>query len=503
MTKNHLKSLTNNLGFKLLALAMAFVFWLVVYNIDDPIKTKSFTTTVMIENERVIADMDKYYEVLDGSNQVSFTVSAKRSVLDKLEDGYFTASADMGTMVLDATGTVGTVELKISSSKYESSLKYNGKSKYLRVALEDLMSKQFVISANTNGTVADGYALGDVTIAGSNVLKVSGPASVVDRIYSAVATINVDGVSTTVTDEVIPTLYAEDGTTIDTTKLKLNIQTVGIEATVLGTKEIPILLTSTGQPQEDYAVIEITSDPSTVMVKGNTGALNSITKLKIPGDVIDVSGLSASIETTVDITQYLPDGVTLVNSSDAIIDVFVDIEKYESRVYNISANRIQIEGLEENAQITFEDSTVAVTIGGTVDALDKLTASNITLILDASGLSKGTHNVELRMADSMALYTLVNGKTRVTISDIGSAGMDGIIGAGAGDGNTTTGKTDSTTGNTGATSNTGASGTADGTGNTGSESSNNTPATAEGAGASAGIATGAGTGEDGAAKPEN
>ncbi len=481
MKRNHLKSLTNNIGYKLLAVALAFIFWLVVYNIDDPVKTKSFTTAVVIENEHVISDMGKYFEVLDGSNQVTFTVSAKRSVLDKLDDSYFTASADMGTMTTDATGSVGTVELKITSSKYENSLKYNSKSKYLRVALEELMSKQFVIVANTNGEVAEGFALGDVTIEGSNVLKVSGPASIVETIESAVATINVDGVSTTVSDKVIPTLYTADGLAIDTTKLTMNIQTVGVEASVLGTKELPIILASTGKPMDDYAVIEITASPSTILVKGSSRALNSVTKINVPAEVIDVSGLSASIQTTVDITQYLPDGITLVDAASAIIDVDVDIEKYEARIYNIAASRIQIEGLAENEEISFEDATIAVTIGGTTDALDKLTASNITLILDASGLSKGEHNVELRLADSMTLYTLVNGKTKVIISDVGSAGMDSVIGAGAGDGKPASGNgtgsgsnaSGNTSGsNTSGSTGAGTSGSSDNTGNAGTSGDN-------------------------------
>lgn len=34
--KKILKTLVNNLGFKILAVVLAFILWLVVYNIDDP-----------------------------------------------------------------------------------------------------------------------------------------------------------------------------------------------------------------------------------------------------------------------------------------------------------------------------------------------------------------------------------------------------------------------------------------------------------------------------------
>ena len=45
MGKKLLKTFTNNIGFKILAIAFAFILWLVVYNLNDPVKTKTFTTT--------------------------------------------------------------------------------------------------------------------------------------------------------------------------------------------------------------------------------------------------------------------------------------------------------------------------------------------------------------------------------------------------------------------------------------------------------------------------
>ena len=48
MGKKLLKTFTNNIGFKILAIAFAFILWLVVYNLNDPVKTKAFTTTVTV-----------------------------------------------------------------------------------------------------------------------------------------------------------------------------------------------------------------------------------------------------------------------------------------------------------------------------------------------------------------------------------------------------------------------------------------------------------------------
>lgn len=45
--------------------------------------------------QSAVTDMNKCYEVLDGTNTVTFTVTGKRSELEKLDDTDFSAVADM------------------------------------------------------------------------------------------------------------------------------------------------------------------------------------------------------------------------------------------------------------------------------------------------------------------------------------------------------------------------------------------------------------------------
>jgi YbbR domain-containing protein len=420
MAGKFLKALTNNIGFKILAFVFAFLLWLVVYNIDDPTQTKTYSTRVTIENENAISKMSKYYEVLDGTNSVSFTVSAKRSILNKIEDSDFTAIADMSNVVLSDDGLTGTVELKISCSKNESSLKYNGKSKYLRISLEDLMTKQLVISANSSGTVADGYALGDVSISGSNVLKVSGPASVVGEVATAVATINVDGVATNLSDTVVPTLYNEQGEEIDTTKLTMNMTTVTINAVVLGTKEFPVIFSAAGTPGDGYQVVEITSEPASIRLKGTAAALNGAVSIEIPAELLDVTGLTENLTTTIDISDYLPDGCEPLNKSQTVLTVTVWIERYIAKSFAVPVSSIAVEGLDSERNLSYEGTTVNVTLGGLSSRLNSLNISSIRLVMDVSDLAPGSHTVDLSFEEgneALEEFDLLNGQVDILIED--------------------------------------------------------------------------------------
>ena len=197
----------------------------------------------------------------------------------------------------------------------------NNKNKYMELSLEDLMSRRFMISADTSGKVASGYALGEVSVTNPNVLNVSGPASIVKKVDKVVATIDVDGMSSNLTDNVIPVLYDSDGNEVDTTQLKLSNTTVTISAKILSVKEVPLVFSTAGTPYGEYRVVEISSTPDTVKLKGASNVLNPLVSLEIPANVINVSGAREDVKTTIDISEYLPDGVELVDSSAASVTV--------------------------------------------------------------------------------------------------------------------------------------------------------------------------------------
>ena len=416
MAKKLLKTLVNNLGFKILAVALAFILWLVVYNIDDPKKTKTYTTNVTVENAAVVTDMNKCYEVLNGTNTVTFSVTGKRSELDKLDDTDFTAVADMNRLIVSADGDKASVPIEINTKRSFGALSINSKNKYLELSLEDLMSRRYMISADTSGKVAEGYALGEVTVTNPNVLNVSGPASLVKKVDKVVATIDVDGMSSNLTDNVIPILYDADGKEVDTTRLTLSNTTVTISAKILSVKEVPLVFSTSGKPYGEYRVVEISSAPDTVKLKGTSSILNPLVSLEIPSSVINVSGAKEDVKTTIDITEYLPEGAELVNSSDASVTVTVRIEAYASRTYQLSSAGIRVEGLDDNYDLTFDSPDISVVVSALQEDLEKLKQTDMHATIDVSGLSEGTHQVELilKLDEEHYAYQPIN--VSVTIS---------------------------------------------------------------------------------------
>lgn len=424
MANKILKTLVNNIGYKILAVVFAFILWLVVYNIDDPNKTVRFTTNVTVENESAITDMNKCYEVLNGTNTITFSVTAKRSVINKLEDTDFVATADMNRMIMNSDNKSAKVPIEVISRRSNSSLKYNGKNQYLEISLDDLVSRRFMITADTTGQVADGYALGEVTVTNPNVLNVTGPATIVDKIDSVVATIDVEGMSMNLSDNVLPVFYDADGNEIDTTRLKYNNTTVTIAAKILRVKEIPLSFTTTGTPSGDYRVVEITSDPENIRIKGASSVLNPIMSLAIPAEVLNVSGARDDLTTTIDITEYLPDEVELVDAADATVTVTVRIEAYQSKTFTIDTKDITVNGLGDGYELAFEQNSVTVTISGLQNDLNRLSAADLASAIDVSGMEEGLHQVNLEIELDETNYAARTVSVEVKISKKSSESGD-------------------------------------------------------------------------------
>lgn len=405
MLKNLVKRLTNNLGLKVLAALFAFILWVVVINVDEPVRTVPYTVSVKTENEDYIISNGKYFELLDGNNTVTFNVSAKRTYQEKLSNADFSAVADMEKIEYVDDSGIYRVPVTVSCSKFSSNqVTISSKQLYIEVAMEDRGTVQKRITATTTGNVADGCAIGEVSIVTTNLLKITGPSSVTSMIDTVEANINVEGMNSDVTDTVVPVLYDADRNVIDTTKLKLSINTVTVSAQILKTKDVPVEFATTGTVAKNYMVEGIEYAPDTVRIKGEASVLNTVSKVTVPAEVLDVTNATGDVKTTVDISSYLPNGVSLVLASDAQIEVTVKIEPLVEKSFEIPVSALTVENLPENQEISFLLDSLTVEIAGAESDMKKLSEDDIKGVIDASGLEKGEHNVTVTILLDEELY---------------------------------------------------------------------------------------------------
>lgn len=397
-----LKTLSKNLGFKLLAVAFAFTLWVMVYNLDDPTKTKTLTVNVTVTNKEILEEMGKYYEIADGTNKIAFSITAPRSVLDKLDERDFVAEANLQKMTLKNDGTSAEVPVEIycTANGNGNSIKINSTSKSVVIALDDLMIKQFVVQATAVGQVKEGYALGKVEVTAPNVLQVSGPKSIVSQINGVVATVDVTDMSalsaSTTSFRATPILLDKNGNEVDTTRLTLSDTTVNVEADILNTKNVDIVVTPMGQVAEGYTVTAITVNPGSISLKGTKSVLNNISNITIPSEVVSVAGASRDVSVQVDVSEYIPEGAELIQPEQATVEITVSVGKVKTKSLTINTADIMVTGLPNHSNIEYDLSNVAINVTGLEADVNALAAVQ-TGYIDVTDLGVGTHRVEVTL----------------------------------------------------------------------------------------------------------
>ena len=344
------RRLTANWGLKILAFFSAVLMWLVVVNIDDPVTDKTYNgIPVSVINEEIVTTTNRTYQIVDNTQEVSVTVSANRSVLNKIKSEDIVAIADMKELSL---GTQIPIDVSIPGFKYEKAFTTPGN---LQVKIEDEAKNNFPITPTTTGTVREGYVLGELK---PNPEKVTlrGPKSVIDSISRVVAEANVSGLSENADIEGKLILYDMNNNVIDQTLLANNLgkDGVSVRVTLNQIRSVPVKPdTSMITAASGCKVSAVNVEPREVRVTGEEEDLDKLDKIEIPAEDLAISDLSERRERMVDISAYLPDGVTLADENAGSVVITILIEQPGVKNYEVSTSSITVNNLADDLELVY------------------------------------------------------------------------------------------------------------------------------------------------------
>ncbi|KAB1434386.1 hypothetical protein F7O84_18025 [Candidatus Galacturonibacter soehngenii] len=408
------KKLTHNWGLKILSTLFAIVLWLIVVNIIDPVEKKSFNNVaVTIRNESVIENQGKVYDIIDNSDVISITVKGRRSALANMKSSDFVAIADMKEMIVMDTIPI----IEISATKNNNKIsEIIPKTQTVKISVEDSATKQFAITTSTSGTLVEGYAVGDITCFPS-VLKVTGAASVVNKINKVMVTVEVSDVTTTISQSATPKFYDSDGDVIEATSLEYSTDKISVTVDLLKTKEVSLNFKVKGTPSDDYQYVESVYSPDTITIAGDEEELALISSLDInkDEDAINLNGATDNIQQIVDITSYLPSTVRLVDSSEASILVTAILEKKTTKNIELSKNNIKLSNLSSRLSFNYANNdNIIVKVKGLAENISKITADDITASIDLKDISEtGTKTLPVSLSLSGELDAQIDGEVTV------------------------------------------------------------------------------------------
>lgn len=318
-------NLTNNSFLKVLSVLTAIIVWLVVLNISDAETTEHYTLPVTLINTDVIMNNGKVFRVEDGTDSVRLTVRARQSIIRELKESDFILTADM-EKDLKFDSMVGiTVKCKNNAIQVDEDITLSRSN--VKVSIEDSAMEQFPVYVSWTGTPNDGVVVGSL-IPEQTVIKITGPVSIVERIKTVEAVVDITGLPATAVRTCSLKLYNSDREEIDATYLNFTGKKDGIDVTVsmLNTKSVPLTVSYEGTPEENYHITGIDWKPEFVEIAGTSEVLSGISSIQIPKEAVNVDGISKELQLVIDLTSYLPSGVILTDETSASVLVIVGVE---------------------------------------------------------------------------------------------------------------------------------------------------------------------------------
>ncbi len=381
------KKLTDNLGLKIGSVLFAALLWLLVTNINNPATTRRVNNVrVTIINGEVLTSQGKIYEVLDDSDVLDYVaITGPKTVMNNIGGGDLVAIADMNKLTAD-----NTIPIELSTVQYNESLdSIRASSGVVKLKVEDRKSISIPLRAETSGTLQEGYIVGDVTT-DQNLVRVSGPESLISMIETAEVSVGIAGFTGDIGTNAEIKLYDANGTEVPKDKLTMNINTVGVNVEILGTKSVPLRFAASGTPANGYrATGVISSSPGTVLLAGKGSALRNLSVIEIPDTEVDITGATGNVTTTVDIRPYLPGSVELAEAGfDGNVAVTVNVEQEITRSITISESNIVIENLPEQYEgvISTYEEEFPIQVRGLAEEVNALDAEQIRGVVDINRL---------------------------------------------------------------------------------------------------------------------
>lgn len=320
------KWIVNNLGFKILALALAFLLWLVITNTTDPNQTRTITgIPVQIENEELVLDGTHVYTVISG-DPATVVVSGSRSIVGTLTAADFVATADFAELSITNAVPIK-VELAGDKARYANAVNITQKTNSLVISLEDMSEESLEVDVQFNGQPSENLIIEDA-VASPAIVVFHAPESMVTGAEKAVALVNYSEVTGDITLEKDLIVYNSDGAPIVLGEdVYLDQPRVSVRITTSSSKSVPVTIETSGVPAEGYELSGVSFSKNTVSVRGDEQVLSGITEIALPSDLLNIEGAEGDVSITVDLTPYLPEGVTLFGDTGTVTAIATIVQK--------------------------------------------------------------------------------------------------------------------------------------------------------------------------------
>ena len=390
---------TNNLVLKISSLAVAFLVWIIVVNVSNPIVTRNISVPLNVVNANIITDAGKTYSLM-GANSVTVSYEVRSRDQSRISASDFNASIDLGDMY-DITGAVP-IAVEVVNNKDLIIGAVASKPSIVRVSIEDLQRKEFTLTTKITGTPSDGFSVGEVKLDKTNVV-VTGPVSVIGQISQIGVEIDVSGLDSNESGRAELKYFDANGNAfvISDNRVSKSFDNVGYSLVMLNGRTLALNFDVGGTAAQGYKFTGAESTTKSIQVRGQPEVLEGLDSITVPASALSVEGATGDVNITVDIKNFLPANVTAVG--DTKVNVTLKVEALDKKSLTLTVNDLNIVGAKPGAATNIVPEKITVVVSGLSANLESVTNADLKATLDVSEMNVGSNTGSLKFEPATGL----------------------------------------------------------------------------------------------------
>lgn len=406
--------LQNNKFVLIIALLVSVAIW-VYMSMGSSNDTTVTVANVPIQIELPSDAQNNGLQLFSGGEQTaSVTVTGNRAIIGSISESDITVSASAATIA-----TSGEYELDVVASKTNPSASFtiqqNVTPSTVKVYVDYLRESTFNIQDSVVYKVDDGYYAS--TSLSNDSVVISGPQSKITQIAKVSAVAEINGMINKSTETACELrLYDENNKEISTDLLTMTVTSVDAAISVLPEKTVKVVPAFTNKPDG----LKITDDmikvePETITLAATKDVLDKTDSVTL--ETIDFTTLKNTAVSFENLGINIPaDSKNISNASVAKFSL--DLSKFKSK--NFTVDTFKTEGLSSEYKANVTQNSLSVTVIGPSSQIDKLSANDITAVIDTKDYKGTTGSVQMpvtiKISGANSCWAYGSYKANLTIS---------------------------------------------------------------------------------------
>lgn len=370
---------------RICSLLLAIILWFYVIRVEDPTFERMFDyVPINLSGTEEMLNHNGFSVISGYDGVVSVTLAGKQSDVNRMKNSDIIATVDVSTV-----NSAGSHMLPVSITAKNGFKVVSYEPTTLEVYVDATLQKDVECIPQISYSKEENFVLGECTTAPS-AIKISGPRTVVESVHHAETVVDFGKITKSM--EAIGTVRLVDasGNTVTNPYLKMQTSSVEVHLPVYKQKYLTPVVRFTDDviPAEYF---NVTFEPDMVFVQGEAAYIDAVSDTLVvhsadPKQITEKSTYEILLSSINDKLDYL-NGETI--TMEISLDESVRNNKKDIPIYLSEAN-IRINGSKNGASyiVVSPDILYIEAKSADAEALEKLTADDITLTVDVSTINE-------------------------------------------------------------------------------------------------------------------